>query len=188
MLSRTSIASDFSCVGQFSAKDKSVNFRRKWRPLNKFEQYTVWRGLLQIESLSLTLQERERDGKNGRKRSLLFFNDQLLKIQSYGRVRTMSKRIEFIKISWSHENLQIVLHNLLCFLLYQNSEKVITNIFTIKVWCSSLMCEWFLPSESYDTSGGKLRWWEKKVVAQKEESQFSLSHHFHSWFHKKINL
>ena len=132
--------------------------------------------------------ERERDGKNGRKRSLLFFNDQLLKIQSYGRVRTMSKRNESIKISWSHKNLQIVLHNLLCFLLYQNSEKVITNIFTIKVWCSSLMCEWFLPSESYDTSGGKLRWWEKKVVAQKEESQFSLSHHFHSWFHKKINL
>ena len=102
MLSRTSIASDFSCVGQFSAKDKSVNFRRKWRPLNKFEQYTVWRGLLQIESLSLTLheeRERERDGKNGRKRSLLFFNDQLLKIQSYGRVRTMSKRNESIKIS-----------------------------------------------------------------------------------------
>ena len=43
--------------------------------------------------------ERERDGKNGRKRSLLFFNDQLLKIQSYGRVRTMSKRNESIKIS-----------------------------------------------------------------------------------------
>ena len=62
LLSRTLIVSDFSCVGQFSAKDKSVNFRWKWWPLNKFEQYTVWRGLLQIESLSLTLhEERERE-------------------------------------------------------------------------------------------------------------------------------